>query len=244
MAVNAIVAGLGALSGLFGKKTTQQQQQTSNSASQTQNTNTNIANNASTSQTNQITGNTNTPNIDPTTQALLEQIKSGYASQLGTDTDLSGYAANQTEGINNQSQLQQKALSESLAARGITGPAAATAIANADAQRFSGITTLKNSIPLMAQQLQQQKLQAAGGFANSTLQGSTQSGFNNTGNNTSSQQINQNFGTTDTQSNESGTGSSSGNSGGGIGGLAGGLGPILAYLYGQKNNNPQQPLNN
>ena len=50
-------------------------------------------------------------------------------------------------------------LEESLAARGITGGAAlSTAISSADSDRFGDITKLKQSIPLLRNQLNAEKL--------------------------------------------------------------------------------------
>ncbi len=182
----AVLAGLSGLGGFFANRP-----QTTTSSST-----------ASGSQT-------STPNFDPASLALRNNLIRNYLQQLQPNNlDLSGYEANSAEAINKNRQLQMQQMREQLAARGITGPAAELAIQNVNNDRFSDITQLHNSIPLLRQQLTSQIMQNAGQFFSGIPYGQT-----GTSNQT-----------------QQGTQTSPGNQ---LGGLIGGAAAPLSYFYGQ-----------
>ena len=201
--IPALIAGLGGLGGLFGSKTQQQQTSTQNQQS------------GSTSNTSGL--NVNTPQLNPVASSGYEQLSSLFQNLLGKDPDLSGYQAQQTGNINNLANQQQQNEQEILAAKGITGPAAATGAANVESQRVGSITNLQQQIPLLANQLQQQ---TAGNFLN-VIKGMPVGNVTQT---TGIQGQN-------SFSSQQGTGTQN-NSQNPLAGLFGGLGNLLASLYG------------
>lgn len=206
--VPALIAGLGALGGLFGNR------------SQTQRTTQNTQfNNQSNQQTGYAGAASSNPLLNPAAQGLLNPIAANYLNLLGQDQDLSGYKAGALGDINQTSNIRKQALENNLAQRGVTGSAAASALNQNENSRFSDITKLNQQLPLLQLQLMLQKLQGAGGFFSQIPTGIYNeqygSGFGNT----------QNQGTQNMQ----GTGVQPGNQ---AGGLFGSLGSILAGLYG------------
>lgn len=122
-------------------------------------------------QTTQGTSVTN-PNISPQLQALLNQIMA-QAGSLQTP-DLSGYQAQQTQQINQASNLQSQAVQNIMAARGLsTSPVAGTTQANIAAQRQSQLVNLQESLPMLLQQLQIQNLNAETNAAKAIPYGTT-----------------------------------------------------------------------
>ena len=206
--VPALIAGLGGLGGLFGNR------------SQTQRTTQNTQfNNQGNQQTGYAGAASSNPLLNPAAQSLLNPIANNYLNLIGQDQDLSGYKAGAIGDINQTSNIHKQALEANLAQRGITGPAAASALNQNENSRFSDITKLNQQLPLLQLQLMLQKLQGAGGFFSQIPTGTYNeqygSGFGNT----------QNQGTQNMQ----GTGTQPGNQ---LGGLFGGLGTTLAGLYG------------
>lgn len=89
---------------------------------------------------------------DPSSTQLRQQLMKSQG-QLLQDPDLSGYGASQTDLINRNSDLERKRLLELLAARGVSGPAVGFAEGNLERDRFSDITKLNQSLPLLARSL-------------------------------------------------------------------------------------------
>lgn len=201
-----IISGISALGGLFGnRKKTNTQQSTSTSGGA--------------SDTNTHGYGTSRPELTQQQQDLLDQIVGKSTANLNEDVDLKGYQAGQTGQINNLVNIQKKAAEEQLAARGITGgPALATSQNNIDAGGFAERIKLAQGIPLLKNQIQQQKIASASDvFSRIPTEtkyenyGNTQNQFTNT-------------------TNSSGSATDPGNM---LGGLFGNLGQVLAYLYGQ-----------
>jgi Chaperone of endosialidase len=161
------------------------------------------------------------PNISPQLQALLNQIMQ-QAGGLQTP-NLSGYQAQQTQQINQASNLQSQAVQNIMAARGLsTSPVAGTTQANIAAQRQSQLVNLQESLPLLLQQLQIQNLTAEEGAAKAIPYGTTTTS-NAIANNQSQTNSNQQ---TQTQQ--------GGGIAAGIAGGVGGIASILASLFSDK----------
>jgi hypothetical protein len=202
--VAPVIAGLGALGGLFGSKQKQQ--------------NTGFQNQQAGSVTNSGFQNWQENTLNPLAGAGFTAVSNKYMDLMNQDPNLSGYQASQSEQINRQSDIQKQQLRENLAAKGITGPAAETALANAEAQRFGSNIQLSNQIPLLARQLMENTVGNAGRF----YQGIPLSGTSASGNTTTGQ--NQ-WGSTQ----QGGTVTTGVNP---LSGLFGGAGNILALLSG------------
>lgn len=152
---------------------------------------------------------TSTPNLDPATQAFLDQLRGQYSQLAAQPIDLSGYKAQQSNSINNNANALSQQAAASNAARGLsTSPVATTATNNINLNRSNQLNTLNQSIPLLQNQLQLQNLGAAGGFFNSIPKGSTTTG-------------NQNGTSKETKTVDSG---------GGVGGLISGIGSVAAMF--------------
>lgn len=206
------LTGLSGLAGLFPTPTN-----TSGTSSQTSTTNLQ----ALSSLLAQLSG-TQQTTVGRNIQDLINKAAASSAGQVTNSTNLAPYAAEQTQGINQQAQAQQKAVENIMASRGLaTSPVSATAATNVENQRQGQITQLNEGLPLLQSQLAQQALQGANSTIStaprgvSTSQTSSQSGSQNQygGNqtNTVSQQQTQ--------------------AGGGAGGLFGGIGSMLATLF-------------
>lgn len=146
LALPLAISGLGALAGIFGNKP----QKTTTDSTQKFNSSNNTS--ASTN-----------PVYDPATQALRDSLTSKFTNL--TNPDLSGYAAQGINQINNNSDIRTKALQNSLAARGLSySPVASIAPALSQSQRIGDIGQFQNNLPLIQQQLMLQNLNAAGGY--------------------------------------------------------------------------------
>ena len=142
----AIGAGLGALGGLFPKTTT-----------------------TTTSQNNQFqnqqnaqfqSGGFTTPTFDPNSEVLRKNLINTTLGNLNQDPNLEGYKAQGLQQINESGAASQQALQQSLAARGLSysgGPAST----QLEVGRFGQQSNFLNQIPLLRQQLMQQKIQQA-----------------------------------------------------------------------------------
>ena len=153
--------------------------------------------------------------------SVINQILPQLSSLLAGTNLSTSYLPQQTQQINQNSQLQQQALNNIMASRGLgTSPVAATAAAGVDANRVGQITNLQQQVPLLQQQLNSQNLNTAGGILSrlptSTTGTTSQTGTSNTTSNT-----NQN-GQSNTTTQQ--------NSGGGLGGLFGGIASALASV--------------
>lgn len=103
-----------------------------------------------------------TPTYDPATEGLRQQLISAQEANLGKDTDLSGYTSQGLQTINQGYDAANKALQQTLASRGLTySPMAANSTAALGTQRIGAGINFQNQIPLLQQQLYQQKLASA-----------------------------------------------------------------------------------
>lgn len=103
-----------------------------------------------------------TPTYDPAAESLRQALISGQISNLGKDVDLSGYTSSGLQTINQGYDAANKALQQTLASRGLTySPVAGSSTAALGTQRIGAGINFQNQIPLLAQQLYQQKLQGA-----------------------------------------------------------------------------------
>ena len=75
-----------------------------------------------------------TPNLDPSATGLRSNIIDQYMTLLNQDPNLKGYESSQLSDINRGYASQATNLEGNLAARGITGPAAATALNNLESK--------------------------------------------------------------------------------------------------------------
>ncbi len=183
----SIIGGIGGLaSGLLGEPPT-----TTNTSGNTTGTSETNSNQSSQSQFTQFLnsllnslsstsgGTTNTssttPNLSPATQQLLDQLTGKYLQS--TNPSLQGYQAQQTQGINRNSNLQSQAVDNIMASRGLsTSPVAGTAQANVQNSRIGQITGLNESLPLLQDQLNQSHLASAANFMNMIPHGTTTTG--------------------------------------------------------------------
>ena len=160
--------------------------------------------------------------VSPEIQDLINKAAQVYGQQLNQQTNLQPYVAQQTQGINDQARLSSEAVNNIMAARGLAqSPVAATSQVGVENQRQGAITNLKESIPLLQQQLLSQTLGGAQGLigtaprgATSSQEGSTNQ-FGNTGTTSQFQQQQQTQKQTGTN----------------IGGVIGGLSGILGLLF-------------
>jgi hypothetical protein len=237
-----LTAGLGGAAGGFatpsstsGSSATTSQQQGSSDSYQSF---TNFLNSLLSSQQQGTSSNTSTttPNLSPSTQSLIDNLTKRYAS-LSTPS-LSGYQAQQTQGINRSADLQKQSVNNIMASRGLAqSPVSGTAEANVEARRIGQINNLNASLPLLKNQLDVSNLGAATNFLNAvphgttttsggtTSQAGTQSNLQNTGGVSSGTQNTSSTGTQQTNSNQNTQ------SGGGVGSAIGGFASLLASLF-------------
>lgn len=184
-------------------------------------------------------------NLGPQQQQLLSNLTSKYNSLQAPS--LTGYAAQQTQGINKNADLASQAAQNSMASRGLSGsPLAGTTANNIDANRFSAISNMQSGLPVLQDQLNTQHLSAASNFMNTLPallgQTTTSDTTNNSVTNTAGHQSQvQNVAQTNNAAgyqagNTAGGGTSYNNSktGGGLGSAAGGIASILASLFANK----------
>ena len=181
----ALIPGLiGGLAGLFGGG---QQQKTQTSGTITNSGTQNFSQGGTSSST-------STPNLSPIQKALIGQFSSGASNLYNSSTNLNPYAASGLEQINQSGDLAQKALQNSLAARGLSySPAAANATTLGTLNTANQGAQFLNSLPLLQRQLQQGALsQLMQAFqvqpTGSTQTGTTQQTGTATSNNTQTQQ--------------------------------------------------------
>lgn len=194
------------------------------------------------------TSSTTNPNLSPQTQSLIDSLTKRY--QNLTAPALTGYAAQQTQGINQNANLQQQAAAQMMASRGLSGsPAAGTTAANIDAQRFGAVTNMQEGLPVLQNQMNVANLGAAANFMNMIPHGTTTTGtsIGSTTNqqDTTGQQTQDQTSTGSTvggqtawsggTSGSTSTGSSTSQKGGslssGLAGAAGGIASLLAGLF-------------
>lgn len=148
---------IGGLAGLFGGGT---QKNTKTSGTITNNT-------SNTQNTTQSGTNTNTPNLSPYQTSLANLFTKGLADQYNNDTNLTGYTQGGLQTINNEANLNDKILNNTLAARGLSfSPVAATSEEQANLSRLGQGSSFLSQIPLLQRQLKSQALgQAIQGFS-------------------------------------------------------------------------------
>lgn len=124
-----------------------------------------------------------TPTYDPATEGLRQQLIQAQQNNLNKDVDLSGYTSSGLSTINQGYDAANKALQQTLASRGLTySPIAGSSTAALGTQRIGAGINFQNQIPLLAQQIYQQKLAsalqtfAANPYSVSGTQNQTQSG--------------------------------------------------------------------
>lgn len=189
--VPALIAGIGALGGLFGNRSSKQQTtglQQSNFS------------------------NLSMPALSEEGKGVLYPTADAFLANLGKDPDLSGYRANQQQDINQLGDARSKMLNFEFNRRGISqnSPQAMAYQMQNENQRFADTTHLNNAIPLLAQQILQDKIKQGIDLFSTIPHGT----YNTGGSNTAQQ----------------GEVTNPGNM---LGGAFGNLGEILAYLFGQ-----------
>lgn len=173
------------------------------------NTNTNGTSNTTTNQTASGTSATGYGDQGNSVIATLLPL----LSQLANNTNLTPYLAQQTQGINNQSNAAQTSLEANLASRGLSrSPAAAAAMTNLGLNRSNQITQLKQNIPLLQNSLQQSNVGTIGSILSMLPRTQTQNQTSNGTQNTTSQSQQQQ------------------SSGGGVGGILSGIGSALLHF--------------
>ncbi len=194
IAVPLIASGISALGGLLSNKSKE------------------VKSNSTTDFNNTSTG-SSAPVYDPANQQLRDTLIDYYRRSLDDDTDLSGYKANGLATISSAGRARTNMIKNSLASRGLSySPVAALAPAQSESARISDSAQFINTIPMLAQQLKQQRLNDA-----STFQRGLPTGQSFTQNNTGRTQM-------------SGVNVQPGSPGAGV---VGNLGLTLAGLYGR-----------
>lgn len=98
---------------------------------------------------------TQTSTIDPISKGYRDQAVARLFSSVNRDPDLRGFEASGIRNINRGSELERTSLEGILAALGIQGPAAGSAIGGIERNRFSDVTNFRNEIPLLRKQLRE-----------------------------------------------------------------------------------------
>lgn len=152
-----LTAGLGAgfsgLAGLFGGGK-QQKVQTSGTIS-----NTGTQSQSGTSASSGFNTTNLTHNLSPLQLSLIGQFTKGAGDLFNQANDLSGYRSEGLKTINQNANLADKVLQNSLAARGLTySPAAANAITQGQINRVGQQSQFENQLPLLQRQLQESAL--------------------------------------------------------------------------------------
>lgn len=169
--------------------------------------------NANTNQNYNQSG-SSTPTYDASTDYLRKILNNQVLQNLQNPTDLTGYESSGAAGINSTGDAQKTSLNQNLASRGLTySPVAATSNAAVDQNTGNQINSLHNSIPLIQQQLYEQKLSDALGQFKANPFGTSTAGQGSSAGTTQS--------TTDTNSTSKTT-----PAGGILGGILGGIGAV------------------
>lgn len=219
-----------------------QNQDTTNILNQNQNTTSELESLLKTlshlrSSTSQTTS--QTPTLGGPQQQLLDQITQKYKGMQ--NVNLAPYAAQQTQQINKNSDLQSQAVNNVMAVRGLsTSPVAGTAEANIQNNRIGQISQFQSTLPLLQDQLDLSHLTSAGGFLSSIPRATTGTSVGTGTQTGSTDQSGHNFQTGSQNIGQIAQGAISGGSqqttkptgSGGIGGVIQGLVPILLSLFG------------
>lgn len=141
---------------------------------------TQTSNTSGTSSGSTFSGTDITPTQTPENQQFMNDIRNKYSSMLNEDPNLTGFTASGLRDINRGSDLQSQNLEGILAARGITGPAAANALGGVQQNRFNQATQFRSGIPLVARQLRSDMLGKAGEFFSRLPVGNSTTSFGGT----------------------------------------------------------------
>lgn len=156
-----------------------------------------------------------TPTFDPVADSLRKHLIDSSLTNLYSDTDLSGYKAQGLDTINRGTDANKAAIDATLASRGLSySPMAATSEISNQLAGQGQKSQFVNNIPLLQQQIYQQKLAAALNVFRSNPYGTDVSQSGSTDSSGSQDQ---------TYNNQQKT-----TSGGGIGGILSGIGSALA----------------
>jgi len=141
-----VISGISALGGLLGNRDK------------------NVQSSSTTDHNNTVTG-SSTPTLDPYNQQLRDTLIDYYRRSLDDDTDLSGYKANGLATITSAGKARTNMIKNSLASRGLSfSPQAALAPAMSESARIGDSAQFINTVPMLAQQLKQQRLNDAANF--------------------------------------------------------------------------------
>ena len=144
---DAIFTGLGVLKGIFGNKGSKQIQDT---------------------RQDQYTDITNETLYDPQARALKDKLINAYLFSLENNDDFfSGYQKQGLSTILGDADTASSGINNMLASRGIRGPAAGYASIIPRMNAMNQSSTFRNSIPLLADQYQRQKMGEASEFLSS-----------------------------------------------------------------------------
>lgn len=206
--IPALIAGASALAGAFGNKDQHQQTGGSQSTNSTQ---------TSTGATNF----TNTPTYDPLQLQMRDFLLKNFfdRSQSGGIHDLVNSTVNSgVNNINTAGSSNELAIRNMLASRGLSySPAASVPLANANSSRLAQITQLRNSAPILEDQIQSGRLTDFANFLKGLPTGST--GVTNTASTTEGASHTDQAGNVNTTGNP-------------LGGAISGGASTLALLYG------------
>lgn len=124
-----------------------------------------LTNTTSVNNTSQDTSGVKKFDLDPQTQALLDQLTGSYSSFAKAPLDFRGYQASGIQGINQNSDLQKQALEQIMASRGLsTSPAVSTGLNNIESNRFGQINQFNQQLPLLQNDLIGKNLGQASDF--------------------------------------------------------------------------------
>ncbi len=147
----------------------------------TQKTTTNASNSA-TSAGRTLNFNSTTPDLSPEAQNLLRALTEAHLGNLG-GLDLSGFRREGISKINENSSIVDRLTQNVLASRGFSySPLAALAPAQNQVGRLGQISTFENSLPVLQDQLIQQRLSNAGNFFSAIPHGQSSTGDQQTQN--------------------------------------------------------------
>lgn len=103
--------------------------------------------------------------LDPQTQALLDQLTGAYSSYAKAPLDFRGYQASGIQGINQNSDFQKQALEQIMASRGLsTSPVVGSGLNNIEDSRFRQINQFNQQLPLLQNDLIGKNLGQASDF--------------------------------------------------------------------------------
>jgi hypothetical protein len=172
---------------------------------------------------------TTTPTMSPEATSFMNNLISKMSNQ--GNVNLRPYEASQAEAIDRSSNVQQQAIANTMASRGLsTSPAAATSDANIQAQRFGSLTNLHQQIPLLQEQIQQQRNAQMAQLLSILPRGSTTTGAQDQTGETKQTGTSSQTGTSNTNYQNQQDSTTKTKSGGGWGGALGGLASVAAAL--------------